>query len=104
MNIVKIESLKEPGIEMFGSLTEAQLRSRAVPEEGIFIVESPKVIRVALDAGLQPVALLCERRHIAGDASDIVAHLPETVPIYAQATSHITQNLWRRTFRALWIR
>ena len=81
MNIIKIESLKEPGIQMFGSLTEAQLRNRAVPEEGVFIAESPKVIRVALDAGMQPLALLCEKRHIAGDAADIIARCPE-MPVY----------------------
>ena len=81
MNIIKIESLKEPGIQMFGSLTEAQLRNRAAPEEGVFIAESPKVIRVALDAGMQPLALLCESRHIAGDAADIIARCPE-MPVY----------------------
>lgn len=67
---------------MFSSLTEAQLRNRAEPAKGIFIVESPKVIRVALAAGMEPIALLCERRHIAGDASDIIARLPDGVPVY----------------------
>lgn len=82
MNIIEIKSLEEPGIQMFGSLTEAQLRNRLCPEQAVFIVESPKVIRVALDAGMQPVALLCERRHIEGDASDIIGRLPEDVPVY----------------------
>ena len=36
---------------MFSTLTEAQLRNRIDPLRGIFIAESPKVIRVALDAG-----------------------------------------------------
>ena len=82
MNIIEIKSLEEPGIQMFGSLTEAQLRSKAAPGEAVFIVESPKVIRVALDAGMQPVALLCERKHIEGDARDIVERLPDDVPVY----------------------
>ena len=90
MNIVKIESLKEPGIEMFGSLTEAQLRNRAAPEEGVFIAESPKVIRVALDAGMQPLALLCESRHIAGDAADIIARCPE-MPVYTGGRQLLAQ-------------
>ena len=67
---------------MFGSLTEAQLRSRLKPEEAMFIAESPKVIRVALDAGMQPVALLCERRHIEGDARDIIDRCPADMPVY----------------------
>lgn len=79
---IEITSLKEPGIQMFGSLTEAQLRRRDNPDEGIFIVESPKVIRVALSVGMQPVALLCERRHITGDAADIISQLPDSTPVY----------------------
>ena len=81
MPIIEITSLSHPGIEMFSMLTEAQLRRRVEPEKGIFIVESPKVIRVALDSGYQPVALLCEEKHIKGDAADIVARLGDT-PIY----------------------
>ena len=72
MAIINIQSLEHPGIEVFSSLTEAQLRNRAVPEKGVFIAESPKVIRTALSAGLEPTALLCERRHITGDAEDII--------------------------------
>ena len=78
--LVEISSLTHPGVEVFGTLTEAQLRNRLEPEKGIFIVESPKVIRVALDAGCQPVALLCERKHIEGDAADIVARCEALSP------------------------
>lgn len=46
------------------------------------IVESPKVIKVALQAGYQPVAMLCEQRHIAGDAAEIIAMCPEQLPVY----------------------
>ena len=80
--VTKIESLDDVRVQLFGNLTEAQLRNKVEPEKGIFIVESPKVIRVALGAGMQPVALLCERRHIDGDAKDIVEQLPADVPIY----------------------
>ena len=75
MDIIEITSLSQPGAELFAQLTEAQLRQRQEAEHGLFIVESPKVIRVALDQGLQPVALLCERRHLTGDAEDIVARM-----------------------------
>jgi len=71
--IINVESLTYPGLEVFGSLTEAQLRNRLEPNKGLFIAESPKVIRVALDSGYTPTAMLCEGRHIEGDASDIIA-------------------------------
>lgn len=81
MAVVEIASLSHPGLELFATLTEAQLRNRLEPTKGIFIAESPKVIRVALQAGYEPVALLCERKHIEGDAADIVARCAD-VPIY----------------------
>jgi tRNA G18 (ribose-2'-O)-methylase SpoU len=81
MPIIEISSLRQPGVELFSTLTEAQLRNRMEPEKGIFIVESPKVIRVALDAGYQPVALLCEHRHIEGDAADIINRCGD-IPVY----------------------
>ena len=81
MNIIEISSLQEKGLEVFSTLTEAQLRMELEPEKGLFIAESPKVIRVALDAGWEPTALLCERKHIEGDARDIVERVGD-IPIY----------------------
>ena len=81
MNIIEISSLQEKGLEVFSTLTEAQLRMELEPKKGLFIAESPKVIRVALDAGWQPTALLCERKHIEGDARDIVERVGD-IPIY----------------------
>ena len=82
MAIIEISSLHDEGLQVFSTLTEAQLRMELEPEKGLFIAESPKVIRVALDADWEPTALLCERKHITGDAKDIVERLPSRVPIY----------------------
>lgn len=81
MAVIEITSLEHPGVEVFSTLTEAQLRNRLDPQRGIFIAESPKVIRVALDAGYEPLALLCEHRHIGGDAADIVERVGD-IPVY----------------------
>ena len=79
--IIEITSLSDPGADIFSTLTEAQLRNRLEPEKGMFIAESPKVINVALDAGATPIALLCERRHIEGDAREIIARAGD-IPVY----------------------
>ncbi len=81
MPVIEISSLKHEGVEVFSTLTEAQLRNKVEPEKGVFIAESPKVIKVALDAGYEPLALLCERKHIAGDAKEIVERVGD-IPIY----------------------
>lgn len=75
-NIVSLRDLSHPGVAPYTSLTEAQLRNRLHPEHGMFIAESPKVIRLALNAGFIPESMLCESRHIEGDAADIIARCP----------------------------
>ena len=90
MNIIEISSLRQEGLEVFSTLTEAQLRMELEPEKGLFIAESPKVIRVALDAGWEPTALLCERKHITGDAQDIVERVGD-IPIYTGSREMLSQ-------------
>lgn len=90
MNIIEISSLQQEGLEVFSTLTEAQLRMELEPEKGLFIAESPKVIRVALDAGWEPTALLCERKHITGDARDIVERVGD-IPIYTGSREMLSQ-------------
>ena len=82
MRVIEVSSLDAPGLDVYGTLTEAQLRNRLEPEKGLFIAESPKVISVALDAGLEPVSLLCECKHIEGDARSIIERCPAETPVY----------------------
>ena len=80
-NIIEVRDLAAPELDVYARLTEAQLRSRRRPEDGLFIAESPKVIASALNAGCVPVSLLMERRHIDGDAADIIARCGDA-PVY----------------------
>ena len=80
-NIIEITDLADPALDVYARLTEAQLRNRLRPEDGLFIAESPKVIGYALDAGYAPVSLLLERRHIAGKAAPLLARVGE-IPVY----------------------
>lgn len=89
--IIEITDLAQPELDVFARLTEAQLRSRLEPEKGIFIAESPKVIRRALDAGCEPLSFLMERKHITGQASDILARCPG-IPVYT-ADSGVLESL-----------
>lgn len=91
MKVVEVNSLTAPGLEVYSTLTEAQLRNKLEPEKGLFIAESPKVIKVALDAGLEPVSLLCERKHIEGDAHDIIERCPSDMPVYTGSRELLAQ-------------
>ena len=79
--VIEISDLGAPELEVYARLTEGQLKNRAEPEKGLFIAESPKVIDRALDAGYEPVSLLMERKHVEGQARDIVARCGG-IPVY----------------------
>lgn len=81
MPVITVDSLAHPGLEVYASLTEAQLRNRLDPSRGIFIAESPKVINVAIEADYEPLSLLCEARHVDGDAASIITRFPD-IPVY----------------------
>ena len=82
MSIVEVSSLDDARLAPYSGLTEAQLRYGMSDFGELFIAESPKVINVALNAGYSPVSLLCEAKHIAGDAADIVARCGDDVPVF----------------------
>lgn len=83
-NIIRISDINDPAIEIFHSLTEAQLRQSMEYERGVFIAESPKVIKVALQNGYEPISLLCEEKHINGDAAEIISGIPD-MPVYTSS-------------------
>ena len=90
-NIIEITDFSAPELDVYARLTEAQLRIRAEAERGLFIAESPKVIQRALDAGYAPVSLLTERKHVEGQARELLERLGD-LPVYT-ADSHLLENL-----------
>ena len=62
---IEITSLDHPALTPYARLTEAQLLNRLHPDQGLFICESLKVIRVALEHGIAPVSFLCEEKFLS---------------------------------------
>lgn len=87
--IIEIENLDAPELRMYSCTNEVQLLRFNEPDEGIFIAESPKVIRRALDAGYEPLSLLIERKYISGQASDIIQRCGN-VPVYTADSDVLT--------------
>lgn len=82
MPVIEIADSRHPAMEIYARLTDRQLRSEVDGKLGIVVVESPKVIATAMQAGLRPLSLLTERRHIEGDARTIIERLGPDVPVY----------------------
>lgn len=90
MPIIPIHDLSAPELDIYARLTERQLLNRDQPEKGLFIAESPKVVERALDAGYEPVSILLEEKHIAGEARDILARVGD-IPVYAAPFETLSQ-------------
>ena len=89
-NIIEITDFEAPELDVYARLTENQLINRHEPEKGLFIAESPKVVERALDAGYEPVSLLLERKHIEGEARDVIARCGD-IPVYTADFHVLTQ-------------
>ena len=90
-NIIEITDFNAPELDIYARLTENQLLNRHEPEKGIFIAESPKVVERAMNAGYEPVSMLVEKKHIEGEAKDVIARCGD-IPIYT-AEFEVLKNL-----------
>ena len=94
MRLIDISDFQDPGLDVYARISEGQLLNRAEPEKGMFIAESPKVIRRALQAGYQPVSFLVENR-LAESNHETRELLEEwegmDIPIYTAEFDVLTQ-------------
>ena len=89
-NIIEIADFLAPELDIYARLTEVQLLNREYPEKGLFIAESPKVIERALNAGCVPVSILVEKKHIEGEAKEIISRCGD-IPVYTAEFDVLTQ-------------
>lgn len=89
-NLIEITDFEAPELDVYARLTEAQLLNKDKITEGLFIAESPKVINRALDAGYVPLSFLAEKRHIVGEAKDVIERCGD-IPVYTAEFDVLTQ-------------
>lgn len=90
-NFIKIEDFNAPELDVYARLTGAQLKSKLDPDQALFIAESPEVIRVAMNSGVEPVSLLTDERLINGAVENIIDRMGDK-PIYT-ATRDVLSSL-----------
>lgn len=76
-NITEVTELGMSGLEPYTESSEQELK-----KDGLFIAESPKVIRIALDAGYEPVSVLTLEKYVHGQGEDIIERCG-SIPVYA---------------------
>ena len=93
----EILSFDSQELDVYSRLTGSQLRRYSEEELGIFIAESPTVIKVALEGGCEPISLLTDSRLIEKDeVKNIIdtcrKSAGEGFPVYT-AKTEILKNL-----------
>jgi tRNA G18 (ribose-2'-O)-methylase SpoU len=79
---IAITSADDDRLTDYVSLTDVALRRRTEPERGLYIAESEKVIRRALQAGHRPRSYLMAQRWVT-DLADLVADAEaDGVPVF----------------------
>lgn len=78
---IKITDLRDPRLDIYARLSEVQLLRYAEPAPGIFIGESPKVIRRALVAGYKPISFLVADSDLDREALEILEQW-QGIPVY----------------------
>lgn len=81
---IKIDDLSASGADIFSRLTEAQLRNRLEKDKGVFIAESPKVIKVGLESGYEPLSLLMDEGTTDEETRELLPALERygDIPVY----------------------
>lgn len=89
-NIIEITDFLSSELDIYARLNETQLFHFHEPQKGIFIAESPKVIERALNAGYIPISFLLEKKHIEGEAKELLTRC-EGIPIYTANLDILTK-------------
>lgn len=80
MSLYRLESAADPRVSDYTRLTDTSLRRLREPAEGMYIAESSKVLRRAIDAGHRPRSFFLAEKWLP-DLQDILDRFPE-VPAY----------------------
>ena len=72
VEINETNNIKDTILEIYSSLSEAQLLHYYEPNSGIFIAESPIVIERALTAGYIPLSVLIEDKVIEAENNQTI--------------------------------
>ena len=111
MNLIEINDINAPELDVFARVSDAALYSFYSPEPGIFLAESANVILRALEAGYEPISMLVETSRLeveAGPVFEAVETLwgterKETIPVYTAGKETVINLTGYALVRGLWM-
>ncbi|GAB3554974.1 RNA methyltransferase [Arthrobacter tumbae] len=85
MALERLSNAADPRVTDYTGLTDTQLRRRREPAEGLYIAESTKVLRRAIDAGHTPRSFFLTDKWLP-ELKDVLARFPD-IPAYVGSES-----------------
>ena len=106
MEVIRIDSIDDERVEIFTKYNEAQLFHYFEPNGGIFIAETPEVIKRALSRGAEPLAFFVEEKAFESQTvADLLLQVEEDVKVFVSELSVINKitgfNLTRGVLAAM---
>lgn len=111
MNLIRIEDINAPELDIFARATEPQLRSCFDPEPGIFLAETGSVIMRALEAGYEPLSMLVETERLEAEAGPVFEAVEkhcgkeklDSIPVYVADREVVVSLVGYHLVRGLWM-
>lgn len=111
MNLIRIEYINAPELDVFVRTTEQQMRKYYDPQEGIFLAESASVILRALENGYQPLSMLVETERLDIEAAPVFEAIGRycgeevlgTIPVYVADREVVINITGHHLVRGLWM-
>lgn len=90
MEVIRIEDINDDRVELFTKYNEAQLYHYFEPNGGVFIAETPEVIKRALNRGAKALAFLVEEKAYDTDVvRELLADLDDDTTVFVAALNVI---------------
>ena len=81
MATIRMSKLADTRLDVYGKLTNHQLRAIEEVRHGVLIAESEIAIRVAIEAGVRPLSFLLDERKLVAMA-DVLEAVGDDVPVF----------------------
>ena len=110
MNLIDINDINAPEMDIFARATERQLRTNEAFGNGLFMAESAYVAIRALEAGYIPVSILVERERLEIEAAPVFeaiemhcgSEMLVNIPVYIADREVVINMIGHHLVRGLW--
>ena len=111
MNLIRIDDINAPEMDIFARVTEPQLRGYYEEGPGLFLAETGSVIISAIQAGYTPVSMLVETGRLEIEAAPVFEALEkycgrevrDNLPVYIADQEVMIDMTGYHLVRGLWM-